>query len=299
MPLPIKITFLGTSGSTPTKERSLPGVSIEYDGSVYLFDCGEGVQRQLMLYSINPSRIRCIFITHMHGDHVIGVAGLIRTLALNKRTEPLHIYVPEGEQEKLRPLVDFDRAYIPYRIVIVGVKSGRVASGRGFTVSALRLRHSVPTYGYVFKEDGRHRFNKARCIKLGIKGSMFSDLERKGAIMVGKKKVRLEDVSDYAEGRKVAYITDTRPVSGAAMAASGADIMIHEATYADSLKALAKERMHSTAFESAGVANKAKAKKLVIFHMSARYKKPDDLLKDARRAFRNTSVAYDGMVIII
>ena len=299
MPKPMTITFLGTSGSSPTRERSLPSVALEYDGGAYLFDCGEGTQRQLMAYSISPSRVKAIFITHMHGDHVIGVAGLIRTLALNKRTDPLYICVPNGEEGKLQPLIDFDRAIIGYEIRVVPVRSGKVMDGRGFSVNAFKLRHSVPTYGYAFAESDRLRFMKDRCRALGIKGTMFSELEKKGRLRVGKRTVTLRQVTTKEKGRRVVYVADTRPTKSTVEAAKGADILIHEATYEDSLRHLAKERLHSTAFEAGQVARAAGAKTRVVFHMSTRYKEANDVLKDARRAFRSTVAAHDGMRITI
>ena len=299
MPLPIKITFLGTAGSTPTKDRNLPGVAIEYDGDTYIFDCGEGTQRQLMRYSISPYRIKAIFITHMHGDHVIGVAGLVRTLALNKRTAPLCIFVPKGEESKMTPLLTFDRALIGYQVLVKPAVPGVVFKGRGFSVAAFRLKHSVPTCGYAFKEDDKYKFDKEKCRRAGLKGDLYSKLLAKKSIKLGRKTVRLEDVAKKIHGRKVVYAADTRPVSATSVAAAGADVIIHEATYADEFGGLAKERLHSTASESARIAKEARAKRLVIFHMSARYKKPDALLKEARKVFKNTDAASDGMQITI
>ena len=126
----INIVFLGTSGSVPTQNRALPSVAIEYDGEVLLFDCGEGVQRQLMIYSVNINRINSIFITHLHGDHVIGIAGLLRTLALNNRLKPINIFIPDGYQDKINELITFDNAIIPYKINIHGIKKGVDLSGR-------------------------------------------------------------------------------------------------------------------------------------------------------------------------
>ncbi|HUC38533.1 MAG TPA: ribonuclease Z [Candidatus Acidoferrum sp.] len=299
MALPIRITFLGTAGSTPTKERNLPSVAVEYDGGTYLFDCGEGTQRQMMIYSINPYKIKSIFISHMHGDHVIGVAGLVRTLALNKRTEPLSIYIPKGEEKKLVPLLTFDKALIGYKINIIPVKPGILLKGRGFTIGAFKLNHSVPTFGYYFKEEDRHHFIKERCQKIGIKGEMYSKLYKSGRIKIGNRTISLKDVTTMEHGRKIAYVADTRPVKTAAGAAKGANILIHEATYTEEYKPFAKQRLHSTAMESAQIAKSANAERLIIFHNSARYKRADALLKEARKVFKKTDAAYDGMQITI
>jgi ribonuclease Z len=114
----IKIVMLGTAGSSPTKVRSLPAVALVYDGEVILFDCGESAQIQMLKYGVNFSRLKAIFISHTHGDHVIGIAGLVRTLALNRRTEPLIIYVPKGYEDVVKSLISFDRAMFSYQVII-------------------------------------------------------------------------------------------------------------------------------------------------------------------------------------
>ncbi len=295
----IDITFLGTSGSTPTKDRALPSVALEFRGRIYLFDCGEGTQSQFIKYGLSMSKIHSIFITHMHGDHVIGIAGLMRTLALNNRVEPLYIYVPEGEEEKARTLATFDKAMFGYDIIIRGIKTGIVIRGDGFKIEAFKLNHSVKSYGYAFMEDDKMHFIKEKCRKLGIRGTMFSQLESGETLIINKKRVKAEDVTYAEKGKIVVYATDTRPTATTVKAAKSADILIHEATYADELKSFAKERKHSTSIEAAGIAKRAGVKRLVLFHLSARYKDASGLLKEARRVFKNTDVAYDGMKIHI
>ncbi len=293
----IDVAFLGTSGSTPTRDRSLPSVAIEFNGDIYLFDCGEGTQRQFMIYGLSTSKIHSIFITHMHGDHVIGIAGLMRTLALNNRTEPLYIYVPEGEEEKAKALATFDKAMFGYDIAFVGVRSGTVMRGKGFEIDAFRLNHSVKSYGYVFREDDKLHFIKDKCKMLGIKGTMFSQLERGETLTINKKRVKLKDVTHLEKGKRVVYATDSRPAATTVSAAKNADLLIHEATYSNELKDFASKRKHSTAMEAAEVAKKADVKQLILFHPSARYKDTGVLVKEARSVFKNTRMAMDGMKI--
>ncbi len=295
----MKITFLGTSGSTPTRERSLPSVAIEREGSIFLFDCGEGTQMRLIQDSVNMSKIDAVFITHIHGDHVIGIAGLMRTLALNKRTRPLRIYIPEGYEKGVKELIGFDGAVMGYEIIINGIKGGKVFSGEGFSVSAFRLKHSVKCYGYALREEDRIRFVKERCKKLGMKGKMFAEILKKGHIKINGKDIKVGEITYTEKGRKIVYASDTRPAATTVAAAIGADILIHEATYGSELKDLAVERQHSTAEEAAGIALKAGVKRLVMVHISARYKSPAKLEGEARKIFPKSEMAKDGMAITI
>jgi ribonuclease Z len=293
----MKLTFLGTGGSTPTKDRNLPAVAIEHEGEIYLFDCGEGTQRQALAYSVNISKIKCIFITHAHGDHIIGLAGLVRTMALNRRMHPLTIYVPAGDEDRINVLLTFDKALIGYKIDVKGVKSGQVLKGDGFNITAFKLNHTISTFGYVFEEESKLRFMKEKSKKLGLKGEMFGKLSKNGSIKINGKTIRLKDVTFTVPGKKVVYATDTMPAETTVKAAAGADVLIHEASYAKKLKELAKERAHSTSEDAARVAKKAKCKRLILFHISARYKNTNELLKDAKAVFKNSTVATDGMII--
>jgi ribonuclease Z len=293
----INVVFLGTGGSTPTKDRSLPSVAIQYEGETLLFDCGEGTQRQFINYSFGISKVNSIFISHIHGDHVIGVAGLIRTLALNGRAKPLYIFVPKGEENSINALATFDRAFIHYPIIIKPIKSGTILKGKGFRISAFQINHSVKTYGFVFKENDKLHFIKEKCTKLGIKGTMFSELEKRGFIKIKGKIIKLTDVTTKEEGKKVVYVTDTRPTSSTVKASLNANLLIHEATYEETFKKFAIQRKHSTAKEAATIAKNAHVKSLILFHMSARYKETDKIIKEAKKVFKNTRIAYDGMKV--
>ncbi len=295
----IRVTVLGTAGASPTKNRSLTSVSLFYDGNVLLFDCGEGTQMQILKYGVNHSRIRAIFLSHAHGDHVIGLAGLLRSMELNGRQEPLYIYIPQGYQGVINRLITFDNAKISYPIHVKGIKAGKVYRGKDFTVTAFRVEHTIATYGYAFKIDDKRKFIEEKCRKLGLVGEMYGALQKKGSLRVGRKLVRLGDVTRIKSGKKIVYATDTRPARATVTAARGADLLVHEATYADREKRLAKERMHSTALEAAQVAKKAGARELVLIHLSARYKNSLQHETDAKTVFDNAIVAKDGDDIFI
>jgi ribonuclease Z len=295
----LDIVALGTSGSTPTKERNLPSFAIIYEGDILLFDCGEGTQMQMLKFGINPVKVKAIFLSHTHGDHVIGVAGLVRTMSMAGRQDPLLIFVPRGYEGTVNNLLVFDKALLRFPIVIKGVKKGKVYEAKSYAVYAFRLNHTIPTYGYVFKENDRLHFVAEKAKRLGIKGPMFSELQRKKRLKVGGRMVRLEEVSWVEPGKKVVYATDTRPSKETIKAAMNADLLIHEAAYASSEKKLARERKHSTAEEAASIAKQAKAKMLVLTHISARHREASVLEKEARKVFKNARIAYDGMKIHI
>ncbi|MDE1854733.1 MAG: ribonuclease Z [Candidatus Micrarchaeota archaeon] len=295
----IKTIILGTAGSAPTRERRMPSVAMIYEGEVLLFDCGEGTQFRMLEHDINPVKVKAIFISHAHGDHTIGIAGLVRTMGMNNRKEPLLIFVPAGDEKVIQSLITFDRALITYKIIIRGIRSGLVYSGREYEVLAFKLRHTIPTYGYAFREKSKTKFKKELAHRLGIRGEMFSKLEKNGSVKVGKRTVRLSQVSWRQEGKKIVYATDTRPTQETIAAARNADLLIHESSYKASEIGLARKRMHSSAGEVAMLAKKAGVKRLVLTHISARHRTDTELLRDARNIFKNTVVANDGYTVII
>ncbi len=290
--------MLGTSASAPTKERGLSSAAIRYDGKIFLMDCGEGTQMQMLKLGLNIYRIEGIFLTHIHGDHVIGIAGIARTLSLYGKTSPLRIYIPKGYAKGISMLINFDNPIFKYKVEVIEVGSGKVYSDQKVQVSAFKLRHSVETYGYIFEEKKKPKFT-IEAKRLGIRGKLFADIQKKGYLNINGKKIRMEDVSSTQNGRKIVYALDTRPSPSTIRAANDADLLIHEATYSKNEKKLAVERMHSTSEEAATVAKKAGVKRLILTHISTRYKEPEDNLKEARSVFKNCDIAKDGFKIVI
>ncbi len=293
----INLTILGTSASAPTINRGLSSASIENNGSIYLFDCGEGTQRQMLKFKINISKIKCIFITHTHADHVLGIAGLIRTFELYGRDKPLNIYVPSKYTKIVDRLINLDGFNSSYKINVIPVEKGVIYKDKYISITAFPLIHSIQTFGYVFKENRKRNFIKSKCAKLGIKGPMFKDLEKKGFLNLNGKTIDIKEVSKITEGKKIVYATDTYKSNETIKAAKNSDIIIHEATYTDKYIDLAIERGHSTASCAAKVAKESKSKLLILFHFSTRYKNLSVHSKEAKKIFKNTKIVKDGYKI--
>ena len=295
----LRVTFLGTSGATPTKSRSLPSVSIEREGSIFLFDCGEGTQMQMMKYGISPQKVKAIFISHLHGDHVIGLAGLLRSMALNARKEEISIFIPKGYEGGIRALISFDKAMFGYKINVIGIphRVSKLLDGKDFAISSFPLKHTLPSSGFVFREKDRRRFVKSKYEKYKIKGTDFSRISKTGKLKIDGRTIAFKDVTEVVKGKAIIYASDTRPSKATAKASSNASLLIHESSYMSSEKDLAAERMHSTAAEAAEVARESGVEMLVLTHISARYKDAKPMEKEAQEIFPGAKVANDGDVI--
>ncbi len=285
----LEVTFIGTSGSTPTKERGMPALAIKYESELLLFDCGEGTQRQMMAYKTGFGSINAIFISHPHLDHYLGLFGLLETLKMSSPApKKLKAFLPPGIDDIFAQRYPFLEA--------VKIRKGKLYQGRGFSVSAFPVEHCKGSFGFVFEEEARLKFHEQKAKSLGLKGRMFSEIQKKGALTVAGKKISLFDVTWSNPGRKIVYSGDTAFSEAVAEAAKGADLLIHEGTFDASRKAEAQERKHSTVEDAARVAKQAGARKLVIIHISPRYS--DDiktLLEASAKIFKNTTIAEDGM----
>jgi ribonuclease Z len=285
----LRITFLGTSGSTPTVERGMPGISIKYEGELMLWDCGEGTQRQLMRYKVGYGSIGSIFITHPHLDHYLGLFGLLETLKLSSPSpKPVRLFIPRGMDVEGYPFAKVEK-----------IKAGELYRGRGFAVGAFRVKHCGGSHGFIFEEDERIKFHEGKAHSLGLHGRLFREIQQKGKVKTEKGEVSLDEITWKKKGRKVVYAGDCAPDDNTAEAAKGADILIHEATFDSSMKDEAAERLHSTAADAARIAKSAGAGRLVLTHISPRYADTSSLLSEARAIFPATEIAEDGLSIDI
>jgi ribonuclease Z len=285
----LRVTFLGTSGSTPTVERGMPSIAIKYESELMLWDCGEGTQRQLMRYKVGYGSIDSIFITHPHLDHYLGLFGLLETLKLSSPSpRPLRIFLPRGLDAEGYPFAQVEK-----------IKPGELYRGRGFRVFSFPVRHCRGACGFVFQEDERLKFHEEKAHSLGLKGRLFREIQQKGKVKTGKGEISLDDVTWKKPGRKVVYSGDCSPDENTIEAAREADLLIHEGTFDNSMKAEAEERMHSTVGDAARVAKSANVKRLIITHISPRYSDTARLLEEAKAVFPGTEIAYDGLSIDI
>jgi ribonuclease Z len=304
----LSVTFLGTSAARPTVERNVSGVAVVREGETFLFECGEGTQRQMMRYGVSFA-LSEIFFTHFHADHFLGVIGLIRTLGLQAREEPMHLYGPKGAKKLLGQALQLGVERVPFEVDVVEVKPGEVvqrATGNversSYDICVFATEHGGGSVGYALREhERRGRFDVDKARAAGIpEGPLWGKLTRGETIDLPDGRHLTPDtfVGPKRPGRSVVFTGDTRPCAAVVDAAQGADLLIHEATFGEEEKERAKETGHSTAREAAQVALAAKARRLVLSHVSARYSiSADELVNEARAVFPQTTVAKDGMTV--
>ena len=268
-----------------------------------LFECGEGTQRQMMRYGVSFA-LSEIFFTHFHADHFLGVIGLIRTLGLQGRPEPLFLYGPKGAKKVLSTAMQLGVERVPFPVEITEVKAGDSIGKRdGYDICAFPTEHGGgPSLGYILKEHIRRgRFDVERAKAAGIpEGPLWGKLAKGETVELADGRRLTADglVGSPRPGRTVAFTGDTRPCAATVDAAREADLLIHEATFGEEERERARDTGHSTAKEAAQIALAANAKRLVLSHVSARYSiSADELVREAREVFPNASVAKDGLEV--
>jgi ribonuclease Z len=298
----LHVTFLGTAGSVPTPKRSLPAVAIQRKGELLLLDCGEGTQRQMVQAKMGFHRKTKVFITHMHGDHVLGLPGLIQTMSLMDREKKLEIYGPKGIcafVELVKQTVQFTLTF-PTEVFEIE-NAGKICEEKEYEVHTVWADHVIPSLAYALVEKPRAgKFYPEKAKKLGVpEGPLWSKLQRGFAVELpnGRTVKPEEVVGPPRPGRKIVYSGDTRPSKSLAEIASNADLLIHDATFDDNLEERAREDGHSTPGQAAKVAKEAKVRRLVLTHISARYEDSGILLEQAKKVFPSVQIAEDFMQV--
>lgn len=298
----IRVTFLGTGASRPTIARNVSAIMVTRMADSFLFDCGEGTQRQMMRFGTGFT-VDDIFVTHVHADHFLGIIGLLRTMGLQGREEPVRLWSPKGTEGVLHEAVHLGVERVPFAIEIVPLEAGDRVSRDGYRIEAFRSRHAVRSLGYALVESERlGRFHPDRAREMGVpEGPLFGRLHRGESIEVDGRIIRPEEVvGPPRPGRKVVYTGDTRPSAETVRMAASADLLIHDATFAEEELLRARSTRHSTAREAAQVALKSGARRLALTHISSRYGEDARALeREARAIFQATVVAYDGLKLDI
>ncbi len=298
----LSVTFLGTSSAAPTKDRGLPAIAIRREGEVILMDCGEGVQRQVLAQSIGLGKDMTILITHLHGDHVTGILGLLQTMSLAQRRKPVDIVAPAKLMRWLEATSDLLNFGLTFPIRFAPARPGVVLRTSELRIRAARASHSVEAYSYLIEERDRPGvFHPEKARALGVpEGKLWSELQRGRSVTVGGAKVSWSEVTDPPRpGRRIGYSGDTRPSPRLARFFAGCDLLIFDSTFRGADRDKAVERKHSTCVEAASLAKRADAKRLVLTHFSARYTTVTGLLREARKVFPNTVAAADGLTLAV
>ncbi|MAG07797.1 hypothetical protein CMI46_03200 [Candidatus Pacearchaeota archaeon] len=298
----IEITFLGTGSAVPTPKRNHPAVLLKFDREMILFDCGEGTQIQFRKARISPSKLTRLFITHWHGDHVLGIPGLLQTLKLNDYSKTLEVYGPSGTKKYFKKIMETFVGVGKLDIKIHEVSRGKVVDEGKFQIFAEKMDHGVSCLAYRFVEKDRLRIDKKKLGKLKIDKKDLKKLSKlaKGKdVVISGKKLKSKSMTYLEKGNVFAIALDTRVNPNLKKIAKDADVFVCESTFLTE-KELAKEYGHMAVEDVVGVASAAKVGKLYLMHMSQRHELDEKgYLTLARKIFKNTEIARDLMKIEI
>ena len=298
----LSLRFLGTAASRPTVERNVASLALMREGETLLFDCGEGTQRQMMRYHVSIA-VSDVFFTHFHADHVIGIIGLMRTMALQGRTEALRLWGPRGGNRVLRRAEQFGFDRLGFPVEIFELEPGEPLRRNGYELIPFLVDHrGSASIGYALVEETRKgRFNPDLARELGIpEGPLWGQIHRGNPVTLpdGRTIEPSVLVGPTRPGRRVVITGDTRPAPSTVEMSRNCDLLVHEATFGDEEAERAQETGHSTAREAAAVARDADARRLVLTHFSARYSRDaSELEREARQVFPEVIVARDGLEV--
>jgi ribonuclease Z len=292
-----RLTILGSSSATPTRTRFHSGQHFVFQNDQVLIDCGEGTQNRLLEYDINFQKIGDIFISHLHGDHYLGLPGLINTMALNQRTKSLNIYGPEGIKEILNLHFKVGQSSFPFELIISEIKSDDVIQLNSMSCEVIPVFHRIPCFGFLFKETvSTRKLNIEACVELEIPVEYYSGIKNGNDYTTPEGEVISNNqiTIDHKQPFSYGYITDTLYAKSIVPRFKDVKVLYHEATYLDNLMDRATSTFHSTAGQAAEFANKASANQLIIGHYSSRYVSLEAHLAEARSKFPNTELAVEG-----
>lgn len=298
----MELLFLGTGSGVPSKERNVSSIALmmlQEANSIWLFDCGEATQHQILHTSIKPRKINKVFITHMHGDHIFGLPGLLSSRSFQGGEDELIIYGPKGIEEYVRTSLNLSGTHLTYPLSFVEISEGKILEDEGFIVYCKKLDHGIPSYGFRIEEKSKPGELQVDKLKsLGVSpGPIYSQIkENETTTLEDGRKINREDViGPDKSGRHIVILGDTRSTEQNEQFVQSADVLVHEATFNKASIELARNYFHSTTEQAASLANNSNVKKLVLTHISSRYQKQDldQLLEEAQSIFPNTEIASD------
>ena len=297
----MEIIFLGTSSAVHSKERNQVSIAVKAFGKVILFDCGEGTQRQMLHTKVSPMKISNIFITHFHGDHILGLPGLLQSMSLNGRESKLTVYGPRGLNKLKDAIYSLGYCAIEYPVEFIEIDTGVIEETEEYVIRAQSVRHNVPSLAYSIEEKKKPRFLREKAIELGVPvGPAFGKLHNGKEVEIDGRIIKPEQVlGPPRKGIKLTYSGDTRPCEEMIMFARDSTLLIHESTFIQKEAQNAEEYGHSTSRDAAFVARESNSKRLIITHISTRYGEEyaQIMLKEAQEIFENTELAKDCMEI--
>lgn len=298
----MRLVFLGTSAAQPTPERGLTCICLEKEGEILMFDAGEGAQISYLKSGLGWNKKMKIFVTHLHGDHCIGILGLLQTMTLQNRTEPMEIYGPDGIEEFIAANIKVLNFGLSFPVMITTVREGTVVNEKTYTINSCEADHSVTSYSYLFQEkDKPGRFFPDKAKELGVpEGELWHKLQTGQDIQVGDKIVKSSDVlGEKRPGKKIGISGDTRPTKKLEEFFKDCDYLSFDSTFSHELQDKALETHHSTAKEAADLAKKANVSNLILTHFSARYNDESVLLEEAKTIHSSVIAAKDLLEIEI
>ena len=298
----MKLVYLGTSAAAPTVERSLTCICLVRENEVLMFDAGEGAQIAYLKASLPWNKKMKIFVTHLHGDHCLGILGLLQTMSLQKRTESVEIYGPAGIEEFITANIKVLNFGLPFPVFITIVEEGNVINEKNYQISCCEAQHGIPAFSYCFEENERSGvFYPDKAKELGIpEGKLWQELQNGNSIEVDGKKIDSSQVTgEKRAGKKIGISGDTRPTEKLGEFFRNSDYLSFDCTFSFDLKDRAIETNHSTAKETAELARKANVKNLILTHFSARYNDESVLLNEAKQVHKSAIAAKDLLEIEI
>ena len=297
----MEVTFLGTASAVHSKDRNHPSIALKAFGDVFLFDCGEGAQKQLLFTNVSPMKISKIFITHFHGDHILGLPGLLQSMSLNGRERKLTVYGPRGLNKLKDAIYSLGYSSIEYEIDFIEIDSGVIEETEEYVIKCQSVKHNVPALAYSIEEKKKPRFLREKAIELGVPvGPAFGKLHNGEEVEIDGKIIKPEHVlGPPRKGTKITYSGDTQPCEEMIIFAKDSTLLIHESTFIQKEAQNAMDYGHSTSQDAAYVARESNSEELILTHISTRYgdEYAEIMLKEAREVFENTQIAEDFMEI--